>query len=472
MKNSVFISFLVCLFILYCGESRTLFAQKTTCKTPQIPTRNGLVYYYFWGENEDGGLIDTSFKTPFSLNRVILLDSLANKRPCSFEINELMHTISIISREIPPKNERSKTKQGRFINQGTDSIFTVIYVKRNGAWKSFTANRVLNFHVLGQQSFYRGSSNEIATKNHTISITYNSYRELYYFSNKEELDNKNPSFQHIFGYKGDELSPFLNGSCVNTAKRYLIFANGYRGPAYDKQESRNEVYANDRTNYWFKIDDRFIARLKPDTTLYIDGSFSVKTSNHHSKLRFGWSYLRGTSLASKKSRNYRVLNQKPNPDGFEYRYEKGRIAGLVFLNTSYNTPLKTSKDTLDFVCHSMGYAYMLGFIEAVQNQIVLGKMYIIAPENGTHKGMDWTAFQEVWQYGANLDQENPDVLVEQDGVAPQVAVKGLEEAKSATIGRIFPPKNWPNKHFIHSHMIYSYDWLFDRIYKGQPGYIR
>jgi hypothetical protein len=56
-------------------------------------------------------------------------------------------------------------------------------------------------------------------------------------------------------------------------------------------------------------------------------------------------------------------------------------------------------------------------------------------------------------------------------VAPQATVWGIDKQQSSRIGRVCSPSNWPNKHFVHSHMVYSYDWIFDRIQKGQPGYI-
>lgn len=125
---------------------------------------------------------------------------------------------------------------------------------------------------------------------------------------------------------------------------------------------------------------------------------------------------------------------------------------------------------MDLVCHSMGYAYTLGFIEAVKNQVVFDKLYILAPENASTGSGDWSLFREVWQYGSNLGENNPDILCYQDGVAPQTFVPGLQEASSKT-GRLFAPANWPNKHFIHSHMVYSYDWIFDRIQPNEAGYI-
>src|SRR5690606_23611725 len=143
---------------------------------------------------------------------------------------------------------------------------------------------------------------------------------------------------------------------------------------------------------------RFIKRLQPDTSFYLDGSFSVKTSNHRSKLRFGWSFLRATRKSKRCEKKFMRLNQVCNPEGFEYRYQKGLVAGQAFLNEVLNTPYSyLTKDTIDIVCHSMGYAYSLGLLETLKGKIVLGKIYILAPENGSYQGMDWNLFEEAWQ---------------------------------------------------------------------------
>jgi hypothetical protein len=77
----------------------------------------------------------------------------------------------------------------------------------------------------------------------------------------------------------------------------------------------------------------------------------------------------------------------------------------------------------------------------------------------------------VWQYGSNLGQPDADPVWEQDGIAPQCPVKGIETLDKQKAGRIFFPKDWKRKNFIDSHMLYNYDWMFECIVKGQPGYI-
>jgi hypothetical protein len=227
------------------------------------------------------------------------------------------------------------------------------------------------------------------------------------------------------------------------------------------------VTSKDRYHYWYKLDDRFIDTLKPTEYYYLDASMSVKTSNHRSFIRFGISWYLSNHLLNRKKGglNFNRLNQKSNEKGFVYRREKGRIGGKT-LQMVLHTKVK---DTLDIVCHSMGYAYSLGIIDELSDKVVLGNIYILSPENASQDGVDWSKFLQVWQYGSNLDQPNPDPLWEQDGIAPQTQVKGLFFDQHH--GRSFLPKDWPIKNFIDSHQPYNYDWIFQRIKKGEPGFI-
>ncbi len=251
-------------------------------------------------------------------------------------------------------------------------------------------------------------------------------------------------------------------------KRVLLFVNGYRGYEREENESDNLVTSKDRYHYWYKLDDRFIDTLKPTESYYLDGSLSVKTSNHRNTIRFVKSFYLAKHFVSKGDslKNYRSrLNVDPNPKGFYYRKEKGRIGGKALLLKLH----QQQKDTIDIVCHSMGYAYALGMIEVLKDHVVFGNMYILSPENGGQDGADWTQFQQAWQYGSNLDQPNPDPIWEQDGIAPQCEVKGM--IYDSKHGRAFIPKTWAKKNFVDSHMPYNYDWIFERIKKGEAGYI-
>jgi hypothetical protein len=464
------------IFMFFSLSILSVFGQNEFIRRPQFQTKTSLVYYYFWEELEDGSIASSTMYTPFSLNRVILIDTVKSSKRCTLSDTTFMQQVLEIGRNYKLKNRFSKRLHGN------KSVFncvypsepqTVIYIKRKGKWRSYNSQLVLNFEsVRNDKLFFRSSSGTLFLANQSIAIKNNTYRVVSYFTpDNAGGERKNPSFQHVFAFTGDEISQQILQKQQPKAKRYLIFVNGYRGPKYDKHESRNEVYLNDRTNYWFKIDDRFIKRLNPDTSFYLDGSFPVRTSNHQSKLGFGLSYIRSVNARS-SNRKYKRLNQISNPEGFDYRYSRGVLVGKAFLNEIHNTPNSyLTKDTVDIVCHSMGYAYTLGFIETIRESVVLGKFYMLAPENAGYKGLDWNRFEEVWQFGSNLGQKDADALCYQDGVAPQATVWGIDAQQSSHVGRICSPYNWPNKHFVHSHMVYSYDWIFDRIQKGQPGYI-
>jgi hypothetical protein len=261
--------------------------------------------------------------------------------------------------------------------------------------------------------------------------------------------------------------PMKEATIRQISKRVLIFINGYRHYKDEKNETDNLVTSKDRYHYWYKLDDRFIDTLKPSQYYYLDGSMSVKTSNHRSFIRFAKSWYLSNHLLNRKKgkQKFNRLNQQPNPEGFIYRKNKGRIGGKTLEMLLSNQV----KDTLDIVCHSMGYAYALGIIESLTDKLVFGNIYILSPENASQDGADWSKFLQVWQYGSNLDQPNPDPLWEQDGIAPQCKVKGLYFDQNH--GRAFMPRIWPKKNFIDSHMPYNYDWIFDRIKKGESGYI-
>ncbi len=252
------------------------------------------------------------------------------------------------------------------------------------------------------------------------------------------------------------------------AKRVLIFINGYRHYKDEGNQTDNLVTTKDRYHYWYKLDDRFIDTLKPTEYYYLDASLSVKTSNHRSFFRFAKSWYLSNHFINRKKGGgkFNRLNQNPNELGFKYRREQGRIGGNSLAQNLHSSV----KDTLDIVCHSMGYAYALGIFDVLSEKVVLGNMYILSAENASQDGVDWSKFLQVWQYGSNLDQPNPDPVWEQDGIAPQCQVKGLYFDQNH--GRAFMPKEWPKKNFIDSHMPYNYDWIFDRIKNGEAGYIR
>lgn len=79
-------------------------------------------------------------------------------------------------------------------------------------------------------------------------------------------------------------------------------------------------------------------------------------------------------------------------------------------------------------------------------------------------------FQEVWQYGSNYDQPNPDPKWDQDGVAPQCECKNLGSLPSSKGGRVFIP-NDVKKGFMESHTISNYNWIFNKG-PNDKGYVK
>jgi prepilin-type processing-associated H-X9-DG protein len=278
-------------------------------------------------------------------------------------------------------------------------------------------------------------------------------------------------------------------------KNLLLFVNGYRDNAPNPSELPNEddeVYLTDQYNYWSGIDAQFINRIGTANVVYADGHASVSTSNHRSEPEFltnlaQWqcaSKLSATAYASLINLNlvgscfdyYHnadkfKLHTSPYKEGFEVRRSEGMQAGLDLVRKINNGTISfnRSTDTLDIVCHSMGYAYALGMIQILETgTIPLGRFYCVAPENACSGDINLNDFKEVWQYGTN---EAVDLVWEQDGVAPQCSIKGLEN-NTKTKGRAYIPANVSfTKGFLNCHSISNYGWIFN-IKTEDIGYVK
>ena len=244
-------------------------------------------------------------------------------------------------------------------------------------------------------------------------------------------------------------------------QRFIVFVNGNRGAKFNKVTTDNALHLKDPTGYWYNYDDTIISRFQPVQAIYFDGHHPVSTSMHLTNARFLKAYFFSRFCwFSKKSRW--VLNTKFNEIGFKVRMENGKIAGQNLLAYFRQNQLLEKKFTVDFVNHSMGYAYTLGILEVIQPYIKLGKFLAIAPESGSLQGTDWNQFEEVWQYGSNMDLPKGDVIYYQDGIAPQTPLKGLEKLDALKGGRVFIPKEWGkrNKGFLKSHHLNWFQWFF------------
>jgi len=172
------------------------------------------------------------------------------------------------------------------------------------------------------------------------------------------------------------LLAFCAFSPVFAQKRYVVFSNGYKGFKHDKETTDNGVDTIP-DSYWMSYDDTLMKRFVGAKAIYIDGHHPINTTPHHTKTKAIASYLVTRFAWISRGPGW-AMNDKPYPEGFNVRYENGKTCGEKF---KHDFLKENNKDTLDIVCHSMGYAYALGFLEAVEDDMVLGKILILAPES-------------------------------------------------------------------------------------------
>lgn len=247
-------------------------------------------------------------------------------------------------------------------------------------------------------------------------------------------------------------------SLCGFSQDYIIFINGYRGPKHDHETTQNQLNFKDPTGYWYALDDSIQKRFPGAKSIYLDAHHPLNTSTHLTLGKAVRSYVFSRFCWFRKESHW-VLNEQLNLNGFEIRVENGRRAGKLL----YQYLSKQNVGKVHIVCHSMGYAYMLGIIDELENQFNFGKALILSPEAANTAGRNWGLFEEVWQYGANADVNEADPICLQDGIAPQKAVVGIEQLPSTTEGgRIYIPISYPKRKlgFIKSHHLAYYDWFF------------
>ncbi len=310
--------------------------------------------------------------------------------------------------------------------------------------------------------------------------------------------------QDVFDYSNKKIENIANKE--NIPRRVLVFVNGYRptssgqnftdgfngimAEGLEYPNSSNFVYNFDRYDYWEQwgeINLQFQNKINPSVTFYADGHFSVSTSDYRSLISFTrasqafpkrcknpkkhvcWMAQNDNPLRfiSPKKRTINIISRKANVSGFNYRKQKGKIAGRNVLQELNQYPGFSENDTLYLVAHSMGFAYAQGMIEVLRGKINFGGYYIVAPENaksGTVKHREW---QEIWQYGSRFKLSYSDAPCLQDGVAPQSSVSGLPFNR-----RVFLPKNlYERKGFFDSHFIGYYDWIL-KLQGKEKGYVQ
>lgn len=421
----------------------------------------GLVAYYFWIENPDGSIQDQTISKPYYQSKIIQLGE-KGKQQHNLTIEQVQGIIMQFAHDTRKNNQRKRFKfENQHVilplnRQEANHLTQVVYIQRNGKWSSQIAKPVVYFNQNNHALFFEKSSD-------TIILNTKSYPSLFH---AQVIHNEENNTLQLYNYEGINIA-----SNSQKPTRLMLFINGYRGFEKENDPADFLLTTTDRYHYWYKIDDQFIQRFHSVNAYYIDASVSLKTSSHKNVIKFTRSYFRVNYpvLKSYASKQYHRLNLKPNEKGFYYREDLGKIGGLSLFYALQRNNITALQDTIDIVCHSMGYAYTLGLIQSLEGKVVFGKLYIIAPEGASVDGADWSKFMQVIQYGSNLDQQNPDALIEQDGIAPQIEVKNLFNYKQAKTERVFLP-NTIKKGFVDSHMLYSYDWIFE-IPIGQIGSI-
>jgi hypothetical protein len=329
------------------------------------------------------------------------------------------------------------------------------------------------------------------------TIPYRKTTSSHYVVFRYHDANDQITKEKVYNHMGFELTQKL--LLPDPAKRILVFVNGYRPVSTNQSmsdflssfqkkgvefpDSKNQLFSIDRYAYWEpwkQFNQLFQQRIQADEIWYADGHHSVATSNHGSVIHFaGTASIYPPLCKTKMHHCYRtklpsdqfvstmkLLELSPNYDGFNLRFQKGKIAGKNLLQVLNEAPNYSKNDTVFLVSHSMGHAYAMGMSAVLKGKVNLGDCYIIAPENPRGKTFAPKEWNNVWQYGAFRHGKSKHAPCQQDGVAPQSLVKGL----SANHRVAFPKSQAKHMGFFNSHFIGYYTWIFD-IPKGKPGYV-
>jgi hypothetical protein len=444
---------------------------------------SGLVAYYFWNE-EVGGTFFTNPESTIHSNIINNEITLAFKRNFIVRLNENFNytkdfnSLESIKDAVNKVTNTNLTTSYSLYKSAAKKLETVIYYTDYlGKWRSISRPPVVYFDMIPNGTSYTRKylqcSDSVKLSKFGIKVLANThYIVRIYRKTNNEID-----YYKIFDFAGNEVTnKFINPAPVYP-KRYLVFANGYRGPFEDLDVSDGLLTDYDRFKYWrednINIANKFSERLRPNARYFIDGSFPIITSNHIDMANF-------TASTSCTPVFYSCLNSNPNEAGFNIRKAQGTKVATILLSTIKADPERANvMDTIDIVAHSMGYAYVLGMMEALKDKVIFGRIYIIAPENACSGGFDWSKVQEVWQYGSNNNEGDPerDLPIFQDGVAPQCPCVGINEIQADKGGRAYIPKNItiPNGKFGQfdgRHSITNYGWIFNNLGEDDKGYVK
>ncbi len=255
---------------------------------------------------------------------------------------------------------------------------------------------------------------------------------------------------------------------------------------------RKDIMELDESDYWSNFAESMMDRLNSKDAFYINGHNNLGTSNHRTVASFVSSLLSSVCATTEKKfdinalgnptivdnewyhdKNIVKLNTDPNVSGFNTRKSAGRISGKDLVTQLKKSCSKNEsgliQDTLDVICHSMGFAHALGVIDEIKSALksnlkglTLGRFYIFAPENPSAGEVNAGDWKEIWHYGSNEDElKNQPWLL--DGVAPQCPIGGIGGR------RAFIPRKIPQG-FTESHSISNYGWVFE-LNNNEKGYI-
>ncbi|MDR1369481.1 MAG: hypothetical protein LBJ72_05045 [Dysgonamonadaceae bacterium] len=294
--------------------------------------------------------------------------------------------------------------------------------------------------------------------------------------------------------KAGSISLFVSG--YNWQSEFWEFINPNSSYTKDLPESkldainfvRKDISEVDIMDYWDDFSKNMAGLLKSKESFYVTGHDNIGTSNHKTIGLFAAScvssyntlipfiIVKGIPLPNPcyHSAPCVELNNAPNVNGFNTRRSNGRLSGKEFVKELSISCSKNDsgivQDTLDIICHSMGFAHALGIIDEVKNAmkselkgLTLGRLYIFAPENPSCGEVNTAEWEDVWQYGSREDKlkDQPWLL---DGVAPQCPVGGIDGK------RAYIPSD-VSQGFLKSHFISNYGWVFE-LKVIEDGYIK
>jgi hypothetical protein len=404
------------------------------------------------------------------------------------------HEITSFHRKSQSKLQHELEDMNQFQLQEAYDAKSQVFRQINSSWYAQHEDRVLYFDVYStNQARFLHSRNILELRTIPFRKKTSSHYVVFRFHDETNQISKEKVYNHM----GFELTQKL--LLPDPAKRILVFVNGYRPVSTNQSmsdflssfqekgvefpDSKNQLFSMDRYSYWEpwkQFNQLFQQRIQADEIWYADGHHSVSTSNHGSVIHFAGTASIYPPLCQTKNHhcyrtklpsNQRVSTMKllamsPNYDGFNLRFQRGKIAGKNLLQVLNEAPNYSKNDTIYLVSHSMGHAYAMGMSSVLKGRVNLGDCYIIAPENPRGKTFAANDWKHVWQYGTFRSGKTKQAPCQQDGVAPQSLVKGL----SATRRISFPNGEAKHMGFFNSHFIGYYTWIFD-IPKGKPGYV-